>query len=194
QEAMQLADRALAIAPNHVEARKVRARAWRAVEPPTVVAALAAPAAPPPEPAIESPKRLLLWIDGVGGYLVCLGNRITLGQASPDNYVDVPLFADVSRLHATLTRDTEGYLLEAVRPLQVNGKPVEKALLQEGDRITLAGRCQMQFRQPVAVSATGRLDLVSGHRLRLSVDGVVLMADTLVLGPEGPAHIAMPDL
>ncbi len=27
-------------------------------------------------------------------------------------------------LHASLTRDTEGYVLEAVRPIQVNGRRV----------------------------------------------------------------------
>src|SRR5262249_58334744 len=44
------------------------------------------------------PKRFLLWVDGVGGYLVCLSNRVTFGQATGDAPVDVPLFADVSRL------------------------------------------------------------------------------------------------
>jgi len=34
----------------------------------------------------------------------------TLGQAAAEALVDVPLVADVSRLHATLTRDAEGYL------------------------------------------------------------------------------------
>jgi hypothetical protein len=139
-------------------------------------------------------RRFLLWIDGAGGYLVCLGSRITLGQAAPDAYVDVPLFADVSRTHAALTRDSEGYLLEAVRAVQVNGQPTEKALLQPGDRITLGSCCQFQFRQPVPVSATARLDLVSGHRLPLTVDGVILMADTLVLGPGSQAHVTIPDL
>jgi hypothetical protein len=108
--------------------------------------------------------------------------------------VDVPLFADISRTHAALTRDSEGYLLEAVRAVQVNGQPTEKALLQPGDRITLGSCCQFQFRQPVPVSATARLDLVSGHRLPLTVDGVILMADTLVLGPGSQAHVTIPDL
>jgi hypothetical protein len=122
-------------------------------------------------------QRFLLWIDGVGGYLVCLESRVTLGQATSDSYVDIPLYADVSRQHATLTRETEGYLLEAIRPFH-----------------TLGSCCQLQFRQPVPVSASARLDLVSGHRLPLAVDGVLLMADTLVLGPGAHVHVAMPDL
>lgn len=192
-DVMQRAEAALALAPNHPEARKARDRAWKAVEPTTII--LARPASPePPAPAPEPPKRFLLWIDGVGGYLVCLGNRVSLGQALPDTPVDVPIFADVSRLHATLTRDSEGYLLEAARSARVNGLPVERALLHPGDRVTLGKCCQFQFLQPVPVSASARLDLVSGHRLRLAVDGVLLMAETLILGPGPQAHVVVPDL
>jgi hypothetical protein len=104
------------------------------------------------------------------------------------------LYADVSRIHAALTRDTEGYVLEATRSLQVNSQTVERTLLQSGDRVTLGAGCQLQFRQPVPVSASARLDLVSGHRLPLAVDGVLLMADTLVLGPGSQVHVPMPDL
>src|SRR5262249_5384800 len=90
----------------------------------------------------DVPTRFFLWIDGVGGYLVCQGNRLTFGQAGLDARVDVPLVADVSRLHATVSRDAEGYLLEAVRPIQVNGATVTRALLQAGDRVTLGATCQ----------------------------------------------------
>lgn len=192
REVLQLAERVLALAPQHAEARKARTGAWKAIEPPTE----ASPASPPePDlPAQIPSQRFLLWIDGVGGFLVCLGARVTLGQAAPDVAVDVPLFADVSRMHATLTRDSEGYLLEAVRPVQVNGQLTQKLLLQPEDRFTLGHCCQLQFLQPVPVSATARLDLVSGHRLPLSVDGIILMADTLVLGPGPQVHVAMPDL
>jgi hypothetical protein len=191
---VRVSEQVLAMAPQHMEARKARAQAWRAIDPETVARGPRRDAKPMVEQAQPTGERLLLWIDGVGGYLLCLGTRVTLGQATPDAYVDVPLFADVSRLHAALTRDSEGYLLEATRSLLVNGRPVEKALLQSGDRITLGGSCQLQFRQPVPVSASARLDLVSGHRLPLTVDGVLLMAETLILGPGPQAHVVMPDL
>jgi hypothetical protein len=138
--------------------------------------------------------RFLLWIDGVGGYLVCMGARLTFGQAIHDGHVDIPLVADVSRLHASLTRDAEGYILEAVRPIQVNNREVTRTLLQTGDRITLGASCQLQFRLPVPISTSARLDLVSGHRLPLSVDAILLMADTLVLGDGPQVHVNVPDL
>src|SRR5262249_36863411 len=147
------------------------------------------------EPMNESEKqRFFLWIDGVGGYLVCLGSRVTVGQATPDAYVDIPLFADVSRHHATFVRDAEGYVLEATRPLMVNGHKVDRTLLQNGDRVTLGTSCQLSFTQPVPVSTSARIDVVSGHRLPLTVEGVLLMADTLVLGPGPQAHVGMPGL
>jgi hypothetical protein len=197
REVIRLADEVLAVAPQHAEARKARARAWKSVEPPTL------PVAPAPngqerkqEPARaeEPPRRLMLWIDGVGGYLLCLSNRVSLGQAMPDAYVDIPIQADVSRLHGYLTRDTEGYLLEAVRPITVNHQPVDKALLRDGDRLTLGNNCQMRFSQPLAVSTTARLELASGHRLSLALEGVILMAETCILGPAGEGHIVIPDL
>jgi len=140
-----------------------------------------------------SSQQFLLWVDGVGGYLVCLGNRVTFGQAVPENCVDVALFADISRLHAVLTRDSEGYLFESFRAARVNGQAVDKTLLRSGDRVTLGTCCQFQFRQPVPVSASARIDLVSGHRLWLAVDAVLLMADTLVLGSGTQVHVALPE-
>jgi len=192
REVIQAAEHVLALAPQHAEARKVRSRAWKAIEPPTV-AHVPAKESSRSEPEPPAP-RFLLWIDGIGGYLLCLGNRVTLGQATADAFVDIPLYADVSRMHAALTRDAEGYLFEALRPSLVNAKPADKALLQAGDRITLGSTCQLQFRQPVPISATARLDLTSGHRLPLSLDGVLLMAETLVLGPGPQAHVTIMDL
>ncbi len=192
-EVLELAEQVLVVAPAHPEARSLRSRAWRALEPVTVADGQVAETGTT-LPGHLSPSRFWLWIDGVGGYLVCLGNRLTFGQAMPSAPVDVPLVADVSRLHATLTRDAEGYVLEAVRPMQVNGSTVNRALLQSGDRFTLGQTCQFLFRLPVPGSTTARVDLTSGHRLPMSVDGVLLMAETLVLGPGPQAHILVPDL
>ena len=142
----------------------------------------------------KNAAKYYLWIDGVGGYLVCLANTVTIGQATPESGVDIPVFADISRHHATLTRDPEGYSLHAVRSVLVNDRQVDRALVQSGDRVTLGKSCQFLFRQPVAVSASAVLELVSGHRLRVAVDAVLMMAESLVLGPGPQAHIVVPEL
>jgi hypothetical protein len=105
----------------------------------------------------------------------------------------VPLFADVSRMHAELTRDGEGYVLESGREVLINGEPTKRAPLTAGDRVTLGGTCQFVFHQPVPISPSARLELVSGHRLPLAVDGILIMAENLILGPSGPVHVSMPD-
>jgi hypothetical protein len=192
REVILVSERVLALAPQHAEARKARARAWKSIEADT--SPTPRPAAPPETTEAPVQQRFLLWVDGIGGFLVCLGNRVTLGQATPDAFVDVPIFADVSRVHAVMTRDSEGYLLEALRAARVNGQPAEKTLLRSGDRVTLGASCQIQFTQPVPVSATARLDLTSSHRMPLAIDAVFLMADTLVLGPGPQAHVVIPEL
>jgi hypothetical protein len=134
--------------------------------------------------------RFLLWVDSVGGYLVCLDDRIVLGRAGPDSPADVPLMGDLSRAHATLVRGGESYMLQARHPSFVNGKPVvDQAVLCDGDVIRLGPTVELEFRQPSPVSATARLAIVSRHRLPLAVDGVLLMAETCIVGGAGQAHI-----
>jgi hypothetical protein len=186
-----LAEQVLTIAPEHIQARQARARAWKAIEPPTIGMPRHSEAADLPK---ELAPRYLLWIDGIGGFLLCLGQRLVLGQAGPEGRADIPLVADVARLHATLTRDAEGTMIEALRDLRVNGRPVTRALLRPNDRLTLGATCQLQFRQPVPVSPTIRLDVTSGHRLPLALNGVLLMSETLLLGPGPQAHIVVPHL
>jgi hypothetical protein len=152
------------------------------------------PTAPTRSTLQEQLASFALWIDGVGGYLVCLSHRLTLGQANVEVPMDIALIADVSRHHATIQRDPEGYFLEAVRKVQINGQPVEKAMLRSGDRITLGSSCQLQFWQPAPVSTSARLDMMSGHRFAEPVQAVLLMADTLVIGPTEQTHVQVPDM
>jgi FHA domain len=154
----------------------------------------------PPRPLARvdatGPKgRFLLWVDAVGGYLVCLDDRIVLGRAGPDSHADVPLMGDLSRNHATLVRNGEAYLLQAHHASFVNGKPVvDQAVLHDGDVIRLGSTVELEFRQPSPVSATARLSILSRHRLPLAVDGVLLMAETCIVGEALQAHIPAPAL
>jgi FHA domain len=154
------------------------------------------PAPPRPLARVETvgPKgRFLLWVDAVGGYLVCLDDHIVLGRAGSDSHADVPLMGDLSRNHATLLRNGEGYLLQAHHASFINGKPVvDQAVLHDGDVIRLGSTVELEFRQPSPVSATARLSILSRHRLPLAVDGVLLMAETCIVGEALQAHIPAP--
>ena len=102
---------------------------------------------------------------------------------------------DLSRNHATLVRDGDGYVLQAhhavVRQRQAGRRP---AALRDGDVIRLGSTVELEFRQPSPVSATARLAIVSRHRLPLAVDGVLLMAETCIVGGSAQAHIPAPAL
>jgi hypothetical protein len=103
----------------------------------------------------------------------------------------VPLFADVSRTHAELTRDAEGYVFESGRCVRVNGAETKRAVLGPGDRVTLGTNCQFLFHKPVEVSSSARLEVTSGHRLPVAVDAVLLMGNELILGPEPDSHVPL---
>ena len=90
---------------------QARARAWKSQEPETIAELRPSAAESAADDLEAPPKRFLLWVDGVGGFLVCLNARVTFGQAVAEGPVDVPLFAELSKLHAELFRDAEGYVL-----------------------------------------------------------------------------------
>ena len=138
--------------------------------------------------------RFLLWADVIGGFLVCLENEVVLGRAGSDSMADIPLLGDLSRRHATIVRDGDGYILKAHHSTCVNGKAVEVAPLRNGDVIRLGTTVELEFHQPSPISSTARLEVVSRHRLPLAVDGVILMAETCIVGPSPQAHIPAPNL
>jgi hypothetical protein len=138
--------------------------------------------------------RFLLWADAVGGYLVCLDDEVMIGRAGPEGQADIPLLGDISRQHATLVRGGDGYVLRAHKPSFINGRKVESAPLRDGDVIRLGSTMELGFRQPSPVSSTARLEILSRHRLPLAVDGVILMADTCIIGPSAQAHVHAPGL
>jgi hypothetical protein len=134
--------------------------------------------------------RFMLWVDAVGGYWVCLGDELTLGQPVRAGSVDVPILGDLSSRHAVIRRDGEGYVLEALRDVRIDDRPVrELGWLHDGSRIQLGESVRLLFRRPNALSGTARLDFVSRHRTQPSADAVLLMAETCILGPSPRCHV-----
>ena len=138
--------------------------------------------------------RFFLWVDAVGGYLVCLGDEIVLGQAIPGTNNEIPILADLSRRHAKIRREGGEYLIEPCSTVSVNGTPIQsRALLADGVEIDLGGSVKFRFRQPHALSASARLDFLSGHRTQPTADAILLMAESCVLGPRKGNHIVCRD-
>ncbi|HOM15895.1 MAG TPA: FHA domain-containing protein [Thermoguttaceae bacterium] len=145
------------------------------------------------QPSCWQPERFLLWIDAVGGYLICLKDTVVLGHASGGAEVDVPILAAISHVHARLRRDQEGYLLEPIQEVWVDGRQVDKAAwLRDGSRIQLGTSLRLRFRLPHPLSATARLEFLSPHRTEPRTDAVLLMAETCLLGRPSNCHIVCP--
>lgn len=143
-----------------------------------------------------SSSRLALWVDAVGGYLMCLSSELTLGQPVGGSEVDIPILGDVSRRHAVIERDAEGYVLKPLRTTYLGGRLVENPReLKDSEMIALGSEhgVQLAFCRPHALSMTARLDLKSRNRFEPAMDGAILMADTCILGPKPSCHIACPD-
>jgi len=140
------------------------------------------------------PDRLLLWVDAVGSYLVCLGNEVAIGQpAASEVGPDVPILADLSRRHAVIRREGETYWLEAIRPVRIDGRAIERTVpLADGSVIQLGDAVRLRFRRPHPLSATARLEPASRHRTQPSTNAVLLMAEACILGSATTSHVVTP--
>lgn len=134
--------------------------------------------------------RFILWVDAVGGFLVCTREEVTLGQAVPDCHVDIPILGDLARNHLKLIRSSEGYVLEPFGYVSVNQQAIEqKTLIKNGDLIELTGGIKIKFVKPHPLSGSARLVFESAHRTQPWSDAVLLMAESCVLGPNMRNHV-----
>lgn len=139
-------------------------------------------------------ERFMIWIDGVGGFLGCLAPILTIGQAIPGSHVDIPIQADLSRRHAVLRRSGEGYAIDPLHDCKINGRLITEAThLLDGDEIALGEKVKLRFGKKHSLSASARLDFVSRHRTHPSADCVLLMAESLVIGPRSNSHVVCRD-
>jgi hypothetical protein len=222
--ALGAAEAVLAIAPQHLVAAQTRRRAWKAVgmdvtridlgrraprpvslrfdgrvgRPSTHASARSSEDDTVTGP--DQPRRALLWIDAVGGFLVCLDECVVLGQPSPGDHsvggarIAVPILADLSRRHAAIRREGGAYVLDPFHSVRVDGRPIDApCVLAENQLIQLGENVKLRFTKPHALSATARLVFESHHKTQPSADAVLLMADSCVLGPNRHCHVRCHD-
>lgn len=138
----------------------------------------------------RSGTRFQMWIDAVGGYTVCLADEILIGQAVPDSQADVAIFGDLSRRHAVLKREGESYSIVPHAPTKVNHRSIEGSqYLRDGNQLQFGASVVMRFRQPHPLSHSCRLEFVSPHRTQPHADGVLVLANSCILGPSQTSHV-----
>lgn len=165
------------------ETRSARPRIARPVEaaPPVV--------SPAAEPGIL-PRRLLLRIDGVGSFVLIRGDRVTIGRAGGG--ADLELLSDLAERQAEVIRAAEDYFVVASSGVELAGRRVDHALLQDGDRLALGKRVRLTFRRPSLKSTTAALDLGEGVRTAGDCRRVILWSGPLLLGNSTDCHIRLP--
>jgi hypothetical protein len=214
---LTVADALLALAPQHVAAAQARRRAWKAVGMDVTQLHVRRPGRGPVSLAMnnsigrrgrpstrptsrssevdtvlgnEKPQRALMWVDAVGGFLVCLDDTITIGQPSSGDTVTLPILADLSRRHAVVRRESGAYILEPLQRTRVDGREITTPfVLSDNQLIQLGDNVRIRFAKPHALSATARLTIESHHKTQPTADAVLLMADSCVLGPNRHCHV-----
>jgi hypothetical protein len=141
-----------------------------------------------------SPKHAVMWIDGIGGFLLWDKPELVLGQAFADNHADVGITGDLSRRAAVIRRMGSDYLLQPLQAARLNGQPIDRPqLLRDGSLIELGNTVKLTFRKPNALSGTARLEMASIHRWKPNVDAILLLADCCMIGPRAGSHVPCSD-
>ena len=139
--------------------------------------------------------RYMLWIDGVGAWQLCVGSQFLIGGPTlEDKSADICLMANLSRRHASLLRNGEDWFIHPHNSTVVSGRAVTgPTLLRTGDEICLAERVRLGFRIPSVLAGSALIDFESPHRPAHSVNGIILMTDSILLGPRKDHHVCCPD-
>jgi hypothetical protein len=138
----------------------------------------------------KSLERFTLWIDAVGGYLVCSSSEVVFGQATSASPADVAIVADIAPKHFRIIRTQEVYLIEPLAEICLEGRPIrEKTPLIHGQLIGLTGGVELRFRKPHPLSMTATLEIETRQRTRPWSDGILLMADSCLVGPSANDHV-----
>ena len=130
-----------------------------------------------------SASRWRLWIDGCGGYLLVNGVQWSVGGLSRATNADVCVQADWPRLAGQISRRGADYFWQGQNSLE------SKTLLTDGTPFPIQGSALMTLGKPSQLSDTAVLSLNAPHRFDQHVDGVVLVLETVLVGPGSDCHL-----
>lgn len=144
----------------------------------------------------ESPSQIIhqykLWIDGVGGYLLCSGDEVVLGnrsQTEQSKLGKIPIQAAIRSEHCSILFESESYWLEAFAACEVNQSQVTERVRVPDDAVLTLEDVQLRVRIPSPLSKTAILQIESGHRMEGGMDGAILFRSTCLLGDRSQNHV-----
>lgn len=127
-----------------------------------------------------------LWIDRGGGFRLLTAPQISLGGGGDRPLADVAVRGPWPRRAAVLQRRSDGDWLYPAGA--GSGRP-----LGQQETLTWNG-CSLHYRRPTPLSRSARLTASPPVRFVDSIDAVVWMADSLLLGPEAHNHVQIHSL
>lgn len=143
----------------------------------------------------EMPSRetFMLWVDGVGGYLVCTDRVNTIGQAAQETRIAIPVVGDLRGRHARIESVGGQHLLQPLGGMSIDGAPVQSPVeLKHDQTFLLDGGVSFKYSQSHPLSKSARLDCVSRHRTQPWADAILLATQSIVLGPNRNNHVFCP--
>lgn len=132
-------------------------------------------------------RRWRLWVDGCGGFLLLPGNRWTVGGVDPESFPDICVRADWPRRAGVIDREGADYFWQS-EPTNAETN-TKRELITSGQILPISGSAQMTLDCPSPLSTSATLSLRGQHRFDGHVDRVVLVNETLLVGPAGHCHI-----
>lgn len=136
-------------------------------------------------------SRYRLWVDGCGGFLLVVGDRVTLGRghnASPlvkpssPRQCDVGVIGDWPSFVGAIDRRGGDYFWT---PASTDAA----ILLTANSPLPSTGSVTIELRLPSPLSASGMMTIAAPHRFADQVDAVLLVDGTMVIGPGNDCHV-----
>ncbi len=141
-------------------------------------------------------QQFMLWVDSIGGFLVCPSQINIIGCAIAQANIEIPIMADLSRRHVKIEAVNDTHLIRPLTHLakiELAGQPIATAApWGAGKILELDGGVKIEYTRPHQSSSSARLNLISRHRTHPWSDAVLLANDKLILGPDPNNHIYCP--
>ncbi|QEG20691.1 hypothetical protein MFFC18_05420 [Mariniblastus fucicola] len=132
----------------------------------------------------------MIWVDGVGGYMVCADTVNSIGQATQQNEVSIPISGDIHQVHAKIQSADSGHLLHPVGPVFVDQQSVhDPQLLTDNRTFEMGDSVSLRYCKPHPWSTTAVIRFESRNRTYPWSDAVLIAGNTIILGPNAQSHI-----
>ena len=141
-------------------------------------------------PAETPLTRFMIWIDGVGGYLVCTEAKNSIGQCDSRPPVSISINGDLDQEHAVIESVAGGHLLHPVGSVVIDGRILEQPIpLRVDQTFQLGTSVALRYVRRHPWSSTAMIEFASRHRTDPWSDAVLLSGDSIVMGPQRANHV-----